>query len=107
VASTGLWSITTVPTHAQVLLTDGQVLGETPLNLQRPAEPGMRTLRVTAPGYHDSMLQVAQDQDANVIVSLKPLQPSTPVTAVRLPALLPDGGALPDGQAQEPSKIGE
>lgn len=107
VASTVLWSITTVPTHAQVLLTDGQVLGETPLNLQRPAEPGMRTLRVTAPGYHDSMLQVAQDQDANVIVSLKPLQPSTPVTAVRLPALLPDGSTLPDGQAQEPSKIGE
>jgi serine/threonine protein kinase len=81
-------SIASIPAEAEVIDENGQLLGKTPLSIERPAGPGVVTLTLRLPGHQDKPIELPLSTDTATTERLDPL-PSAP-------APLPADAALPD-----------
>ncbi|MFO0574437.1 MAG: serine/threonine-protein kinase [Polyangia bacterium] len=87
------WSITTTPPGAEVLrLSDGKVLGHTPLQAELPAGTGTEDLRLRLAGHSDQLLRLGRDADSQRQLTLQPVAPP--------PAVAPPDGPGPKAQAK-------
>ncbi len=101
------WSLSSVPTGAEVIGADDQVLGRTPLMLENQRSVGAASLIIRAPGYAESRISLPLDRDEVLGITLAklPSQGPAPVTAPAATdggspsgagAVLGDGGELPE-----------
>ncbi len=57
------WSLSSVPTGAEVIGSDNQILGRTPLMLENPRGQGASSLIIRAPGYREERITLPLDRD--------------------------------------------
>lgn len=82
IPQTVTWKITSTPPGAALATTTGEVLGKTPLQLQRPLAPGPVKLVLRLPGYQDHELTLSQDRDQTASETLVVLPTPPPETSV-------------------------
>lgn len=80
------WVLTSQPSGAEVLRSDGQVLGNTPFSLVRPADVGESQLTLRLPGYAAKSVVLSHNADVQTAILLSPL-PAAPTAA---PSTQPD-----------------
>jgi hypothetical protein len=79
------WRLSSVPPGAAVFAEDGQRLGQTPLTLDAPAQPGARLLLLRQPDYQETRLLCHRDTDCIVDVVLVAAPPPPPPAAAPPP----------------------
>jgi serine/threonine protein kinase len=67
------WSLSSNPADAEVIGPDSQLLGRTPLSLERPRGTGTVSLVLRAPGYQEQRLSLPLDGDWVQTVTLREL----------------------------------
>ncbi len=72
------WSISSVPTGAEVIGADNQSLGRTPLMLENKRGTGQANLVVRLPGFAESRVTMPLERDEVAGVTLAPLQQPSP-----------------------------
>ena len=74
------WIVQSVPPGAEVVRADGQLLGTTPWELDRPPGPGETVLTLRHPGCKDKTLLLSHSTDVKTEVYLDPaaLTPAPP-----------------------------
>ncbi|HNN97178.1 MAG TPA: protein kinase [Pseudomonadota bacterium] len=66
------WNLTSQPSGAEVVRSDGHVLGSTPFSLVRPADGGESTLTLRLPGYADKSVVLSHNADVQTAIVLSP-----------------------------------
>ncbi len=81
------WVVQSVPSGAEVLRADGQIMGSTPWEFSRSADAGETTIRLHHPGFHDKTMVLNHGTDIKMELHLEPLpQAPVPSPVVVLPA---------------------
>jgi hypothetical protein len=106
------WAVDSIPHGAQVVRADGQVLGATPWQVERPSGPGELALTLRYVGYKDQPLLLNYNTEITTEVRLQalpppPLSPSEPLSdAAPKPDRTKRGRKLQKGHADHAEKRG-
>jgi serine/threonine-protein kinase len=96
------WSVISNPPGAEVVRRDGQVLGSTPWQLERPADPGETVITLRHAGFQDKQILLSHSTDLSTAVTLVPVPPpSTPTTE---PGSADPGAAATDAKQKKAGK---
>lgn len=76
------WVVSSQPSGADVLSADGQLLGSTPWERERPAGPGETVLTLRHRGHESRVLLLSHDTSLTTTLSLVPLPPASGSTAI-------------------------
>ena len=66
------WNLTSQPSGAEVVRSDGHVLGSTPFSLVRPADSGESTLILRLAGYAEKSVVLSHNADVQTAIVLSP-----------------------------------
>jgi hypothetical protein len=80
------WAVVSKPAGAEVVRSDGQVLGSTPWQVTRPADSGETVITLRHPGFQDKRLLLGHATDVSTEVALVPAPPVAPPAATAAPA---------------------
>lgn len=96
------WSVISNPPGAEVVRRDGQVLGSTPWQLERPADPGETVITLRHAGFQDKQILLSHSTDLSTAVTLVPVPP--PSTSTTEPGSADPGAAATDAKQKKTGK---
>lgn len=97
------WKLESKPTGVEVVrVSDGRVLGSTPLKHEQDAQPGKTGLTLRHPGYYDQQVLLDNEQDGSETISLDPLPGSGTDKATTAPASTPKGSKRTGKKNKQP-----
>ncbi len=72
------WQLRSQPTGAEVVRSDGQVIGSTPFQLVRPADSGESQITLRVPGHADKTVVLSHSADIETDIVLSALPTASP-----------------------------
>lgn len=93
------WVVISKPAGAEIVRSDGHVLGSTPWHIERPADPGETVVTLRAPGFQDKRLLLSHATDVSTEVPLSPVPPPAPAADAAPPES--KDAATPSAKAQK------
>ncbi|MFO0575675.1 MAG: hypothetical protein U1A78_16895 [Polyangia bacterium] len=102
------WAVISKPAGAEVVRSDGQVLGSTPWQVTRPADSGETVITLRHPGFQDKRLLLSHATDVSTEVALAPAPPvAAPPAAVAPGAPGAAAGPSEPSEPTEPRRSGK
>jgi hypothetical protein len=96
------WSVISNPPGAEVVRRDGHVLGSTPWQLERPADPGETVITLRHAGFQDKQILLSHSTDLSTEVTLVAVPP--PVAAPAEPGSAEPGTVAADAKQKKTGK---